>query len=80
MLLQQNGIYVSWINGCKVELDYCGKNQARLFVDGEYRGICSFAYTKKEINKIEEGLKNLLNSKEVERLLLKELSEHSEDS
>lgn len=75
MLLQKNGIYVGRVNRHKVELEYCGKDQARLFVDGEYRGVCPFAYTKKEINKMEENPADLYRTKEVERLLFQELPE-----
>lgn len=75
MLLQQNGVYLSWINGHKVELVYKKRDEAELWIDSVYRGACQFAYTKKAINQIEENPIHLYSMDKADQVLLKELKE-----
>jgi hypothetical protein len=75
MLLLRNGVYASRINGHKVNLVYKGKNQAELYVDGKFQGICAFDYTKKQIHKIEQNPMYVYNLKHADRILLKELQD-----
>jgi hypothetical protein len=75
MLVLRNGTYVSRINGHQVTLVYCGKDNAKFFIDGVYRGVCPFSYTKKKINKIEENPIYVYNLKDADSVLLRELKE-----
>ncbi|HEX7063484.1 MAG TPA: hypothetical protein VF199_00320 [Bacillales bacterium] len=69
----RNGTYVTRINGHEIGLIYKGKNQAELYIDGIYKGICQFDYFKKKIKKFEENPIYLYNLKNADRILLKEL-------
>ncbi|HEU5139627.1 MAG TPA: hypothetical protein VFT51_06615 [Bacillales bacterium] len=69
----RNGTYVSQINGHEIGLIYKGKNEAQLYIDGVYKGVCPFDCIKKKIKKVEENPIYLYNLKKADRILLKEL-------
>lgn len=79
MLLLQNGVYVSLVNGDVVILLYKGKNAAELYVNGAYEGMCPFDDAKRQISKIEDDPLTFQRIRKADQILLKELREPEKD-
>jgi hypothetical protein len=52
-------IYVGYINGKHIKLVYRGNDKADLYIDGEFKGIAPFTYTKNKVEELEGAKKKV---------------------
>jgi hypothetical protein len=46
-------IYVGYVNDRLVKLVYRGDDKADLYINGEFKGLCPFTYTKSKVEELE---------------------------
>jgi hypothetical protein len=53
-------VYVGYANGKLIRLIYRGNDRADLYINGKFKGICPFKYTKNKVEEL-EGVKRLVD-------------------
>jgi hypothetical protein len=52
-------IYVGHINGKLIKLIYRGNDKADLYIDGKFKGIAPFTYTKNKVEELERTKRSI---------------------
>jgi hypothetical protein len=60
MIKIKPNIWIGYINGRVVKLVYRGDDKSDLYINGKFKGICSFSYTKNRVEEL-EGVKRLID-------------------
>jgi hypothetical protein len=60
MIKIRPNIYIGYVNGKLVKLIYRGDNKADLYINGKFKGLCPFKYTKNKVEEL-EGVKRMVD-------------------
>jgi hypothetical protein len=53
-------IYIGYVNGMLVRLVYRSNDKADLYINGKFKGLCPFKYTRNKVEEL-EGVKRLID-------------------
>lgn len=54
MIRVRPNIFIGHANGKSIKLIYRGSDKSDLYINGEFKGICSFSYTKSKVEELEK--------------------------